>query len=181
LSRYLSYVLRHDPSTLGLSLDPEGFVSLPQLLSAMKRQKKWNWVKRGHVKEIVETSNKKRFEIADNRIRALYGHTVPLEVRYENVVPPAFLYHGTSEAKLESIMESGLKPMRRHYVHLSTTCEDARDVGLRKNAHPMIIRVLALEAHRNGIKFYKAGEVFLSEFIPSSFLQIESNSARRTF
>jgi putative RNA 2'-phosphotransferase len=37
LSKFLSFVLRHDPGTIGITLDPNGWVPVDELLSAAAR------------------------------------------------------------------------------------------------------------------------------------------------
>jgi len=174
LSKFLSYVLRHDPDSLGLTLDADGFVPLDPLISAIRREKKWSWVTLEDVDEIQQRSDKRRFEIVGGRIRALYGHTLPSKVRHEEVVPPKILYHGSPRKNLQSILKDGLSPMHRQYVHLSITAYEAESVGLRRDEKPAIVRVFALDAHKGGVKFYRAGPVFLSDRIPPEYLELES-------
>jgi putative RNA 2'-phosphotransferase len=173
LSRYLSYLLRHSPDSIRLTLDEDGFIPLQRLISAIGRRNGWNWVTLDDIAEIQRSSQKKRFEIAEGRIRALYGHTLTSRIHYDSVVPPQILFHGTSRKNLESILKRGIMPMHRQYVHLSTSAEDAKSVGLRRDEDPVIIKVLALQAHKNGVKFFKAGAVFLSEPIPPRFLELK--------
>jgi putative RNA 2'-phosphotransferase len=125
-----------------------------------------------NIAEIQRSSQKRRFEIVKGRIRALYGHTLASRIQYDSVVPPQTLFHGTSRKNLESILKRGIMPMHRQYVHLSTSAEDAKSIGLRKDEEPVIIKVLALQAHKNGVRFFKAGEVFLSNPIPPKFLEL---------
>lgn len=172
LSKYLSYLLRHNPNSVGLTLDADGFVSLERLMSSIRRRKGWNWVTLEDIAEIQRSSQKKRYEIVEGRIRALYGHTLTSKIRHDSVVPSEILYHGTSRKNLEFILRRGIMPMHRQYVHLSTSAEEAKSVGLRRDEKPVVIRVLALQAHKNGIKFFKAGAVFLSEPIPPRFLEL---------
>lgn len=170
LSKYLSYLLRHHPDSLGLTLDAKGFVLLDQLISAIRKEGQWNRVTLDDIVGVIGSSEKKRFEIVEGKLRALYGHTFSSTIRHDNIVPPEILYHGTSRKNLESILTQGLLPMHRQYVHLSTTQDEAKSVGLRRDEHPIIVKVMALQAHRSGLKFYRAGSVILSEPIPPKFL-----------
>ena len=178
LSKYLSYILRHNPSSVKLALDENGFMQLDHLISAIQTEDKWSWVTRSDIMKVQRKSDKNRFEIVGNKIRAVYGHSLPARVQHEVVVPPVILYHGTARRSLQSILRNGILPMRRQYVHLSTSVEEAYYVGLRKDYDTLILRVLALKAHEAGVKFYQAGSVFLSEPIPSRFIELES-SARK--
>lgn len=176
LSRYLSYLLRHNPAQLGLTLDADGFVSLERLIAGIRQEKRWAWITLQDIAEIQEKSGKNRFEIVGDRIRALYGHTLPSKVHHDEVAPPEILYHGTPRKNLQSILKKGISPMHRQYVHLSSTPEEAVNVGERRDERPVIIRVRALDAYNSGVKFYRAGLVFLSNPIPPKYLESESEA-----
>ncbi len=79
-----------------------------------------------------------------------------MRVAFEPACPPAVLYHGTARRFLPSIMEEGLRPMSRQYVHLSADTDMARQVGSRHDRRdpPAILRVDAAAAHADGVAFY---------------------------
>ncbi len=77
---------------------------------------------------VMEISDKKRLEIVDDKIRALYGHSIPMHIKKQEAEPPAILYHGTTKRFLSAIKEKGLLPMIRQYVHLSVDEETARHI-----------------------------------------------------
>ena len=130
LSKEISYALRHAPREYELEIDEEGFVELSQLLSAINEECKYpKEIGKDDILHIMKISDKKRFEIAGEKIRALYGHSIPMHIKKEETVPPDILYHGTAKIFLPSIMENGLSPMRRQYVHLSSDIETALLVG----------------------------------------------------
>jgi len=79
VSKYVSYLLRHDPR--GLTMDEQGFVDLDELISKVKRS--FPSVDTQFLRRMVAESERKRFEIVDNRIRALYGHSFPVYLRLE--------------------------------------------------------------------------------------------------
>lgn len=172
-SKYLSYLLRHDPASVGLTLDADGFVSLGLLLSAIRRKNEWSWITRTDLEEIQRGGDKRRFEIVGDEIRALYGHTLKPKVRHDVIVPPKVLFHGTARKNVQPILEKGILPMKRQYVHLSSSAEEAKNVGLRRDEQPVVLRVFAFEAYKNGVKFFQAGPVILSESIPPRFLELE--------
>lgn len=117
LSKHLSYILRHHPEEADLELDRMGFTDLNELLRSLKRTKH-SWAGKSDIEFLIENSDKERFEIRSEKIRALYGHSVDVEIS-DPTEPPSILYHGTSPRSLDSILEEGLKPMNRQYVHLS--------------------------------------------------------------
>jgi len=170
LSKFLSYILRHEPRKFGLSPNGEGYVSIDSLLDQIRKKDRWCWVTKQHIIEVVERSERKRFEVVSNKIRALYGHTFETEIHYRSVAPPEYLFHGTARRNMEKIEQEGLLPMKRQYVHLSVTPEDAYKVGLRRDKNPVILKVSALKAHNQGIKFYKAVDLFLAKRVPRKYL-----------
>jgi len=171
LSRFLSYILRHAPQELGLVLDQSGFVSLDALLAAMNAESRWRLVRKEDLLNLTASSPRKRFEIKDGRIRALYGHTALQMIVHEPVIPPEYLFHGTARRFSSSIEHLGLLPARRAFVHLSQSVDDALRVGKRRDSDPVVYRVLALTAYNEGIRFFHAGDVYLSRFIPTRYLQ----------
>jgi putative RNA 2'-phosphotransferase len=171
LSKFLSLVLRHEPERLGLHLDDEGAVLLADLLAAVHRKHGWEQVTEAQIREVVASSEKQRFEITGDRIRARYGHSVPQTVTYPEVQPPEILYHGTSPKVLPAIRTAGLQPMGRQYVHLSTQIDQARLVGRRHAPDPVVLSVRARAAEEAGVRFYQPEErLFLSTPIPPAFI-----------
>lgn len=152
-------------------LDADGAVSVDKLLTAMRAEQKWRWVKKEDLLNLIASSPKKRFEIRDGRIRVLYGHTIPSIPRYASVTPPEYLYHGTPRKSQESIERSGLLPMKRRFVHLSKNVDDASKIGKRYDTDPVAYRISARAAHMDGVEFFLAGDVYLSKFIPARYLQ----------
>ena len=122
---------------------------------------------------MIETSDKKRHEIVDGKIRAYYGHSIPMHIKKEKQQPPNELFHGTARRFLENIENNGLLPMSRQYVHLSIDIETAFQVGKRHDNKPIILKINALEAWNNNVAFYRGNEkVWLSDNIPFEYIQI---------
>ena len=80
LSKEVSYVLRHVPWEYGLEMDEKGWVPIEQLLDALHRTKKWINICETDLTEMIELSEKKRHEIKNGRIRAFYGHSIPMKI-----------------------------------------------------------------------------------------------------
>jgi putative RNA 2'-phosphotransferase len=164
VSKYVSYLLRHDSQ--GLVTDEEGFVDMDGLVSRVRLS--FACVDVGFLRRLVEESERKRFEIVGNRIRALYGHSVPVYLRSEEDTAVEWLYHGTTAEAAKEILKEGLKPMKRIWVHLSATKDIATQVGKRRTSNPVILVVNCKEARKAGLKFYKASEqVYLGKFVPA--------------
>ena len=161
VSRYMSYLLRHNPENL--KMDAEGFVGFKELLEKVREHFR---VSREFIIEIVEESDRKRFELVEDKIRALYGHTIPVELEFEEEKLIKILYHGTTPEAASEILGKGLKPMKRRWVHLSPSIETAKLVGLRRTDKPVILQIDVEKARKDHVKFYKATEnVYLCRHI----------------
>lgn len=78
LSRAVSHALRHAPWLYELELDDEGWVPVEQLLAALRAQgADWEAVDQATLERMVANASKRRHEMSDGRIRALYGHSTP--------------------------------------------------------------------------------------------------------
>jgi len=127
----MSLILRHKPEVIDISLDKHGWAVVDDLINGIaKNNEGFNMA---ILKEIVETDNKQRYSFNDDKtlIRANQGHSIPVDVELEDKEPPKFLYHGTGEKYVSSILEQGLIPKSRLYVHLSKDIETAKNVGRR--------------------------------------------------
>ena len=171
-SRWMSYVLRHNPTRYGLQPDRHGYVDLEAFFLIARRR--YPDVAPEQLRHLIEGGGSGRFEISNNRLRARYGHSIPIEPAGSPVEPPQRLYHGTEATHTEAIVTQGLQPMGRRLIHLSETVEDAIAVAMRKTPQPIVIRVLAAEAHIAGIVFYREGRVYLTAHIPAQFVALES-------
>ena len=120
---------------------------------------------------MIEKSDKKRHEISGEKIRALYGHSIPQRIRRELKAPPEILYHGTARKFVQAIQEKGLLPKSRQYVHLSVDTETALQVGKRRDEQPVLLKVRALEAYNEGVRFYLGNDkVWLADNVPSKYI-----------
>ena len=172
LSKEISYALRHAPWEYELELDSEGFVPTEQLLAAINENgKHGREITVNDIEYIIANSDKTRFEIQGDRVRALYGHTIPMHISKEPIEPPAILYHGTTHKAAQIILKDGLKPMKRQYVHLSVDTDTAVQVGKRRDSEPVILKIDAAKAHSDGVKFYKGNDkVILADYVAPKYI-----------
>ncbi len=172
LSRVMSHALRHAPGRYGLTLDAEGWVPVEDLLAGLGRHRSaWGALAPVHIERLIERSDKPRFEVRDGRIRARYGHSVPVRAVRERTRPPRLLYHGTTPQAAAKILVEGLRPMSRQHVHLSVDEQTARQVGARRSRHPVVLTVRAAAAHEAGVAFYKGHEqIWLADHVPPEFV-----------
>jgi len=168
VSKYVSFLLRHNPEDL--EIDEGGFVDLGELVSKVSRR--FPMVDRNFLIKLVDESERKRFEIIENKIRALYGHTIPVHIHLKEDRQITRLFHGTTPQAASEIQEKGLQPMRRRWVHLSPTEEIAREVGKRRTSSPVVLVIDASEARSHGVRFYRATDkVFLCKYVPAKYIK----------
>lgn len=151
-SKFLSFILRHKPDAIGLTLDPEGWANIDELIAKADIPLDFDTLR-----EVVASSEKKRFAISADglSIRANQGHSIEVNLGLEPVEPPELLYHGTATRFLDSIKAQGLLPQNRQYVHLSEDIETATKVGQR-HGKPVVLTIPALQMHQKGHQFFQA-------------------------
>ena len=174
LSKFLSFVLRHKPDSIGLVLDQQGWTSIEELIE--KGNAAGTSFSRADLLEIVATSDKKRFSLSDDgeRIRAAQGHSVAVDLGLSPREPPDVLYHGTATRFVAAILSEGLKPQARQQVHLSADEATAHRVGQR-HGKPAIFKVEAGLMHNKGLAFFIADNgVWLTDRVPPVFLKLSS-------
>lgn len=121
------------------------------------------------LERMMAEATKKRYELGGGRIRALYGHSLLGRLNKSPAKPPDVLYHGTAPQTLPQIRQGGL--LRRPYVHLSIDTGMATEVGRRKAQTPVVLRILASEAHAADVRFYTGNDkVWLADSVPAQFI-----------
>ncbi len=171
ISKYLSKHLRHQPEQIGLVLGVGGWVSVEELLSACEKHS--FPITRLELDEVVVNNDKKRFsfDATNTQIRANQGHSIEIDLQLEPAIPPAILYHGTSDQVVPSILDQGIGKMSRHHVHLSTEISIARNVGAR-HGRPVVFAVDTAKMHQDGYIFYCSDNgVWLVDHVPAEYLQ----------
>lgn len=151
-SKFLSYVLRHRPDSIGIFLDRQGWASVPELLT--KAGAAGIIITFSELKQIVTQNDKKRFLLSEDatRIRAAQGHSIEVDLKLTVKAPPPVLYHGTVGKFIASIRKQGLQPMNRHDVHLSPDKETAVRVAVRRGK-PVILVIETYPMVREGYQF----------------------------
>lgn len=167
ISKYLSLILRHKPEEIGVTLDEHGYAKTSDIINGIRR--KYPDFNKDALREIVETDEKQRYSFKDyeNYIRANQGHSVKVNLELISQEPPLFLFHGTSDKYIESILEKGIIPKSRQYVHLSADTDTAHNVGLRHGGKTVIYIIDAHRMWEDGYKFYLSeNKVWLTDIVP---------------
>jgi len=152
ISRRLSYVLRHNPGSIGATLDKQGWTDVDLILSKLSTSMET-------LRAVVDTDNKGRYSLNEDgtKIRANQGHSirVDLNLKPESVVPDK-LFHGTTERARHSIKKEGLLPMGRHHVHLTDDLGTAKTVSMRRKSECCILVIDTKKMVQDGVLFYKS-------------------------
>jgi putative RNA 2'-phosphotransferase len=175
LSKFLSYVLRHKPDAIGLTLDSRGWTSIDELIT--KSAAAGTRFTRDDLLHVVTTSEKKRFSLSEDgqRIRAAQGHSVEVDLGLSPREPRSMRYHGTATRFVDAILSEGLKPQSRQQVHLSADEATASRVGQR-HGKPVVLKVETIRMYAQGFKFFLADNgVWLTNRVPPAFLAPSSS------
>lgn len=174
ISKTMSWILRHGLDELGLKIDNMGRIPLKVLIE--QKQIKQLGANELIVKEIVDTSDKKRFRLdkvdGEWMIGAVQGHSATIGEKIdtsklmEKITKPVELcVHGTYTKFIESIKKTGLNRMGRTHIHFATGFPSDSNVisGARSSANVFI--VLDMEkAMEDGIEFFSSSNgVILTE------------------
>jgi putative RNA 2'-phosphotransferase len=169
VSKYLSYILRHNPADAGLILDENGWTAFDSVADAINKKFQ---LEASDVVRIIEENPKKRFTIDGKRVRAAQGHSVEVELDLAKSIPPPILYHGTTETAWLAIRTEGLKAMDRNHVHLSADTVTAITVAKRRQGPPILLQINAAMMQSQGRAFYLSdNNVWLCESVPSKYIK----------
>ena len=176
-SKFLSLLLRHQPETIGLSLDAGGWASVEELLA--KLQVHGRTLSPIELDIIVRTNDKQRFSFNEDktRIRANQGHSLKqVELGLAAIEPPPILYHGTASRFMQAISQQGLTRQSRQHVHLSADKDTAYKVGARHGL-PVILQINAARMQQDGFVFYcSANGVWLTAQVPTRYFMPQAET-----
>lgn len=180
-SKFLSFLLRHGASDLGIQMDRSGKVKVDDVL-ALPEMKEITFEM---LKNIVDTNDKQRFsmenvinvrniggkQITSNvwMIWANQGHSIQISdnILEEIKAPLPKCVHGTTRNAWKMIEKSGLSIMGRQYIHCAIAEPENDSVisGMRTTSKVLIYIDMA-KAMADGIKFFmSANKVILTSGI----------------
>ena len=172
LSRIIAGALRHFPEKIGLLMDGHGFVEIVQLIDAIGTSRSgFTWLRPNHIKALVETDPRERYQIDGGMIRAKYGHSINVDLSDLPESDADEFFYPVTEEESDIVIESGIRPIDRKKVHLSTSIKKAIEAGRVRTDVPMILRVDGVKARKDGVEIYQATEdVCVTEFIDAKYL-----------
>jgi putative RNA 2'-phosphotransferase len=164
-SKYLSYLLRHEPEKVGCKLDEYGWCDVATLI-------KNSDFTIDELESLVNEDTRYEFSNDKSKIRAFHGHSVPGIIYQNEVTEPVKLYHGTTRKALEDINKSeAILPMSRVQVHISSDIDTAKKVASR-HGKPIVLELDTESMLKDGIKIYKSGDgVYLTNSVPVKYIK----------
>lgn len=184
--RFVLKILRHSAEEYSINLDERGWASVDDLILVVNYRfqihshwKVWN---RAAVQCICDLHSD-RLEMKNGIVRARYGHSIS-HVKAAGIgVPPRRLLHSTSSIALPWILQSGLQPAGRNYVHLTSDMQYAQSIGdtITAPAKAVILEIDTFFSRKLGISFYRANRhVWLVVGLPPSVIsKAEATSCQR--
>lgn len=172
LGKTVAHALRHAPELYGLVLDVDGSVEV-EVLAVKLSEKFQKPVTPAHIMQMVEEDSKGRYSLSEGRVRAVQGHSFPVELPLDPAIPPPRLYHGTTPEAWESIRKVGLESRQRAHIHLSADVDTAVMVASRRTKTPVILQVNARDAWNEGnYTFWEAenGVWLAGEHLPAEYI-----------
>lgn len=172
ISIKISWQLRHNKENLKFKKENQkmwdGFVPVNHLINILN-------ISVEDLIKIVETDKKGRYSFNSDytEIKANQGHSLEVDLFLKSSIPPIKLYHGTNSKFYNSIIEKGLLPMSRQYVHLSEDIETAIEVAKRKGEDFIILEIDVEEMLKNEIDFFQSQNgVWLVYKVESKYLRL---------
>lgn len=172
VSKFISKYLRHEPESLGLNLEPGGWVFITDLLDGA--EKHGFPITKAELFQVVAENDKQRFSLdeTESKIRANQGHSTSVDLQLSEAEPPPQLFHGTVSKFLDAILVEGLKKMNRHDVHLSKDMQTASKVGERRGK-PVILVIDSAKMAADGYKFrLSENGVWLTDHVPPKYIRL---------
>lgn len=176
-SKFLSFILRHNPAAGNLTLDAEGYADANDVLLALKNA--GYEMSYDDLTGIVDRDEKQRysFDVYGDALRANQGHSIVVDTLspIQMVERGAKFYHGTSFHVLKDISYMGIDKMSRTHVHLSSDMATAIEVGKRhtkgKADYVAVLEIDAYEMFKHGHNLYLSdNDIILAEHVPPEFI-----------
>ncbi|MCQ2052726.1 MAG: RNA 2'-phosphotransferase [archaeon] len=172
LGRLMAGILRH--GRFEPEMDDQGFVKIKDIVNVVKENnQRMHWVRPHHIVAMSDTDPKGRYQVVRDSIRAMYGHTIQLELGLDTQDIPDTLYYPTTCEEMDIILETGLVPSDRAMVHLSLTYDDAFRAGAVRTEDPVILEIDCNKCFDEGYDIGKAAKtVFLCKHVPANCLKV---------
>ncbi len=173
ISRIMAGVLRHFPERYGLRMDDHGYVRIKDLVESIKKRENYPWLTVDHITALVQTDPRGRYQVNGEFVRAVYGHTVDVDLSdlpADNI--PEKLYFQSSRDEESLVREAGISPADKSWVHLSGTFRKAYISGLYHIDDPYVLEIDAKSMISDGFPVYRANsEIYITREVPARYIR----------
>ena len=164
----MAHALRHAPSDYGITLNDDGTVLVDVLAAGLNASV-------DAVLNTVATDTKGRYELVyrgdDVLVRAVHGHSVPVNLPMDVVNDAGTLFHGTKVRFLDSILSTGLHKGSRNHVHLSRSMDVAVQVASRRKGDTVVLLIDTAGLVNDGGTVYRsASGIYLTDAVPAHYI-----------
>lgn len=166
----LVYMLGHRPAEFGIVPSRDGFVPFKELLKAIHEEPGWRYVRQSHLNEVLLGKDRFLFETETRRIRAVERKW---DMDFENGFlekMPGILFAPVRRKAHPVVMERGLIPSPGKLLVLSPDESMARRIGERQDPKPVLLRVEAEKARKEGTLFYPFDILYLCKEVPARYI-----------
>lgn len=172
LSQLLSLILRHNPEKYNVNLDDYGYAYIDEIVNSLKLT--GIDISSTDIRNVVIKSDKQRFKIVENKIKANQGHSIEVKLEEKSQIPPNILYHGTKLKLKDIIFKQGLLRMERNFVHTYKDYYRSFITGNRTTTLSIVLEINAKQMYDDGYEFYKSdNDVWQTKFVPSKYFTIK--------
>lgn len=171
ISKSLSFLLRHNNDANPIVIDPKGFAPVSAVVAAINGHSgNKASVTAENIAAAVSGDEKGRFQISRRPdglyVRALSGHSFPVDIEGEDYLPSGPLWFGTTMEAYERIESHGLLQTTKLKARLRETREEAERIAAARKGGPLLVEVHAEALYRDGYRFTRLpnGEIVTDLF-----------------
>jgi putative RNA 2'-phosphotransferase len=175
-------LLRHKSEQAKLAHDHFGLFSLEQFkeeAASILYNMGVKQIEQGLESGLERLQEREKIEIRGNRIRALYGHSLPNIIVGRIESPPNTLWHTTAMKFMPRIQEQGLRKRARAFVHLTSSLDYIATLALSNSllSCPVLLSIDTRKCLENTFRRPNS-HVWLVDEIPPSAITIETDESR---
>ena len=168
LRKILLDALRHDPDSLGLSLDSQGTTTLSSVLEGFALYTEYHISEESLLEVIRGTYT---IVLDDDKVHATRGHTTD-QFEYPQMTPPPTLLYADRSSRIPEILERGLTSNRYKYIEVATSVESAEDSArLRRVKDASLVIIEAEQAWASDTLFHVYDDVWYVQEVAPEFLK----------
>ncbi|WP_170117621.1 RNA 2'-phosphotransferase [Chitinophaga ginsengisoli] len=173
LSQFLSLILRHKPETINIALDAYGYAKIDEITQNAKNIDLV--ITEDAIRNVVLYSDKKRFKVTGNSIKAIQGHSFEVNIDEQSQKPPDILYHGIRFKLKETVTQQGLLGTTGKLIPLYPNYYSAFIVENTNKKGPVVFEINAGEMYNDGYEFYLTdNNVWQTKTVPVKYMVIKS-------